>query len=44
MKAEVRRSEYAHPTGFYSPDILQFDFQAEAAGEQRVDAAPGWVH
>jgi hypothetical protein len=41
MKAEVARSEYADPTGLHSPNILQLDFQAEAAGEQRVDAAAG---
>src|ERR1700756_3123137 len=41
MKVEVRRSEYAHPTGLLFAGYPPVRFPAEAAGEQRGNAAPG---
>jgi len=41
MKVEVRRSEYAHPTGLLFAGYPPVRFPAEAAGEQRGNAAAG---
>ena len=41
MKVEVRRLEYAHPTGLLFAGYPPVRFPAEATGEQRGNAAAG---